>query len=538
MSSFFRQWPASGFRTQANPPGPPATEAGTLFQRCSALFGEAHILSPEPRLAEYYGVLLWNTALYDHQRLLITDSAFYRGVPYMHAAGAAPSTSRMPDRADERLPPGRYFWIGPFHLHFGHFTVSTLARLWALAELEPHPRQFTFLYVGGGLPDDLYKLDFVRDTLTALGIAASQLRRVEGPLFIPSITVAEPSLVENYGASPAYVGMLGRIRDALHPGLVPDPAANRPVYVSKERVTHGVRGIANESEVTAVLAREGVEIAFPETLPFREQVAFWCRHNAFAGFAGSAFHMAGFGGGKRLCTVSNDHLASCNQMLIDQLAGNQHLYLHAGPDLVSLGRTDHFSEVLQIVDPGRFARDMLALLDRLGNLPGQTMADEPRSIYPYALTFEPFGMELARRGHASQSSDYEIDEGRTRTADGALSGMLTGAYQCSTRRENQPWWQVELPTLSRLYEVRVYNRCDQPVVQERLVGFRLSVSQDGANWSAVHALEGEPPGLEPYRWQARATTIAKFVRISLPGTNWLHLDQVEVFGESCTTPRE
>ena len=256
----------------------------------------------------------------------------------------------MPARAEERLPPGRYFWIGPFHLHFGHFTVSTLARLWALAELDV--REWTFLYVGAGPPDALYKLDFVRETLSALGIASGQLRQVAGPLFIPSITVAEPSLVENYGASPAYVAMLHRIRDALHPGLAA-PAGGRPVYVSKERVPHGVRGIANEGEVTAVLAREGVEIAFPESLRFRDQVAFWCGRGAFAGFAGSAFHMAGFGGGKGLCTVSHDHLASCNQMLIDQLAGNRHLYLHAGPGLVSLGRSDRFTEVMSIVEARR-----------------------------------------------------------------------------------------------------------------------------------------------------------------------------------------
>ena len=507
----------------------PAADAGTLFQRCSAVFGEAHLLPARPRLAEYHDVLLWRAVLYDDRRQLLTDSAFFRGVPHMHVVHAVPDTDRVPARADERLPTGRYFWIGPFHLHFGHFTVSTLSRLWAVAELDR--RNFTFLYVGAGPPDELFKLDFVRDTFAALGITPTQLRRVEGPLMIPSIMVAEPSLVENYGASPAYVAMLQRIRDALHPGLAGNPAEDRPVYVSKERVAHGVRGIANEDEVTTVLTREGVEVAYPETLPFREQVAFWCRYGAYAGFAGSAFHMAGFGGGKDLCTVSHDHLASCNQALIDQLAGNRHLYLHAGPELVSLGRSGRFTEVMSIVNPGRFARDMLGVLNRIGTIPGQAMAPEPRSIYPEAVVYEPFGTELARFGRASQSSDYEIDEGRPRTADGALSGVLTGAYQCSTRCEDQPWWQVELPVLSRIHEVRIFNRCDQPVVQMRLVGFRLSVSRDGLAWSVVHVHDGAPPGPKPYRWQAHATTDTRFVRISLPGRDWLHLDQVEVFGE-------
>ena len=530
LSTFFRRRPGYGSPSLAEGCGTaPTVEAGSLFQQCSAVFGEAHILPARPRLTDHGGVLLWNAMLYDDRRQLVSDSAFFRGVPHMHAAGAAPSLDRVPARAEHRLPPGRYFWIGPFHLHFGHFTVSTLARLWAMAELDP--REFTFLYVGGGLPEELFKLDFVRDTFTALGIAPGQLRRVEGPLFIPSVTVAEPSLVENYGASPAYVATLQRIRDALHPGLEPGGSADRPVYVSKERVQHGVRGIANEHEVTAVLARAGVEIAWPETLPFRDQVAFWCRHGAFAGFAGSAFHMAGFGGGKRLCTVSHDHLASCNQALIDQLAGNRHLYVHAGAELVSLGASPHFTDVVSIVDPRRFARDMLAVLDRIGDLPCQAMAGEPRSVYPLAVAYEPFGTELARLGLASQSSDYEIDEGRPRTAAGALSGMLTGAYQCSTRREEGPWWQVELRAPSRIHEVRVFNRCDQPSVQARLAGFRLSVSRDGSAWTVVHVHDGAPPGPEPFRWQARATTEARFVRISLPGTDWLHLDQVEVFGE-------
>ena len=497
------------------------------------MFGEVHDLSAELATTRHKGVLLLGDALYDNRRQLIPDAAWFRGVPHIGPVAAAPSTdivpARVPDRLPDHPPRGRHFWLGPVHLHFGHFLVSTLSRLWPVPALDP--AEFTFVYTGAAPPEALLAIPFVRDTFGALGLTAERLLRVAGPLFIPEITVAEPSLIENYAASPAFTDLLDRIGTILAPQT--EPTAG-PVYVSKERVTSGVRGYANENEVTTILAREGVSVACPDTLPFPEQVAFWRRHSAFMGFAGSAFHMAGFTRGRALCTVSNDHVASANQVMIDRQAGHRHLYLHAGPGLASRGPDPSFTDVVFIEDPARYARSVLDILDRIGNLPGQQVAPEPRSAAVRTVGYEPFGTNLARHGTATQSSVYETDEGCTRTPDGAISGRLTGFYQCSTQREDRPWWQLALRRPSRIYEVRIFNRAENPVVQARLDGFTLSLSIDGTHWTEACTHAGPSPGgmaTGPFRWHPAATATARLVRIALPGNNWLHLDQVEVFGE-------
>ena len=505
---------------------------GAVLHRCPFVFGELGRLGDQLRITSHQDALLVDWALYDARRQLIADSAYYRAVNGMEVLGGQPDTTIVPARATHRLPPGRYFWLGPLHLHFGHFLVSSLSRLWALERLDPG--DFTFLYTGGLPPAEMLgSYGFIRDCFAALGITANRLQQVLGPLGIPNVTVAEPSFVENFGASAAYARTLRRIREAL----VPDAADNvraAPVYVSKKRMTQGIRTISNEDSVTDILRAAGVEIAFPDMLPFPQQIRFWCENQVVAGFSGSAFHMAGFSGGKRLCTVFGYTAASSNQIAIDSLVGNGHLHLHAGTHMRALGATDQFADVLSITDPEDFARELLVVLSGAGDLHGQRAGVEPQSACRLALGWDPFGSNIARSGRASQSSTYSYDTSHPVAAEGAISGRLTGLYQCHTEEQEFPWWQVELPTPSRIYEVRIFNRTDGAVAPGRLARFRLSFSDgDGAGWRDVLDHEGPAPGGEeaPFRWQPPGTEIARVMRITLLGRNYLHLDQVEVFGE-------
>ena len=497
------------------------TRIGTVLHRCPYVFGELGRLRDELRLTTYRYALVADWALYDERRQLIADSAYFRAVPKMQTLGGQPSTATVPARASHRLPPGRYFWVGPLHPHFGHFLVSSLSRLWALDRVDA--RAFTFLYTGDLQPAEMFATHgFVRDCFAALGIPHEQLLQVAGPLGIPDVTVAEPSFTENFGASPAYVQTLRRIRGALAPD-VDDNTRTVPVYVSKMKVTQGIRTVANEDAVTDILRAKGVEIANPETLTFREQIRFWCEHQLVAGFSGC----------KKLCTVFGYSAASANQIAIDRLVGNEHLHLHAGTHMRPLGKTDNFADVLSITDPRGFAHELLSVMSGMDGLRGQRAGAEPQSACPFALGRDPFGSNLARSGRASQSSTYTYDTSRPVAAEGAISGRLTGLYQCHTEQQEFPWWQVELPALSHIYEVRIFNRTDGVVAPERLSRFRLSLSPGRPGGLPVLHHEGPAPGGEdaPFRWQPNGTEIASVVRITLLGTTYLHLDQVEVFGE-------
>lgn len=502
--------------------------------KCPRLYGEVNVVPSLPPAQTYREVVLDEWALYDVSRHLIPASAFYRGVPTYAILGGAPITNYVAARLRNRLPPGDYFWLGPFHLHFGHFLISTLARAWAFRDQVRADTRI--VYVGGGAPNELFEIGFIRDCFTALGIRAEQMLQVAGPACFPQITVPAMSFIENHSISHSHIAMLREV--AKSEAQTQFDVSETPVYVSKQNVSSGVRSILNEDELTSCLRQLGFEVASPETLPFRRQLAFWRQHRNVVGFASSAFHVSALFQNKQLCTISHDAYASTNQMLLDAASGNQNIHLCVVGGLVSRGPNQYFSDTVEIRDPAELAFNIAEIARSFyqeRSVVPQKIGPEPRTLSQSAFVDEPFGCNIAQGCKATQSSVYKFDEGHNRTADGPLSGRLTGCYQCSTALENQPWWQVELAAVSTLFEVRVYNRCDNPVAQARLNNVAIQLSMDSATWTTV-AERTEPHmvgGLYgvPYRWLAPPGVAARYVRLLLPGTTHLHVDQVEIFGE-------
>ena len=502
--------------------------------KCPRLNGEVNVLPGLPSIQTYKDVVLEDWALYDVSRQLIPASGFHRGIPEYAILGGAPVTKYVAARVRNRLPPGDYFWLGPFHLHFGHFLISTLARAWAFRD---HVEADTkIVYVGGSTPSDLFRIEFIRECMTALGITVEQMLQVTGPACFPQITVPASSYVENHSIFQSHITTL---REIVGPETRTEFAGSEiPVYISKQNLASGVRSIINENELALSLRQLGFEIAFPETLPFRQQLAFWRQHRNVIGFASSAFHVAAFFRHKQLCTISHDEHASTNQVLLDAASDNQNLHLCLVDGLLSRGPSQHFSDTVEIKDPIKLAFSIAQLAESLyqkRTVCPQRLAPEPRTLSQSAFVDEPFGTNLARGGTATQSSTYEIDEGHNRTADGALSGHLTGYYQCATALEDRPWWQVELPQTSALFEVRLFNRCDNPVAQARLNNVVIQLSVDGTTWITADVrkesdMVGGYHGV-PYRWLAPPGVVARHVRLQLAGTSYLHVDQVEIFGE-------
>ena len=507
-----------------------------MFAKCPRLYGEANILTGKLSVDMHHDVVLDDWALYDRSRRLIQNSAYFRGVPSYTSLAAKPVTRYEVSRMRACLEDRNYFWLGPVHLHFGHFLVSTLARAWAIGSSAD--AEAPIVYVGGYSPKRLFEVGFVRDCFQALGLTEDRLLQIKSPVRIPRIMVAAPAFTENHSAHPAFFRMLNEIATHLGASATSGRVCDTPIYVSKERVSSGVRTILNEAELTYDLQKLGVEIAYPETLQFREQLAFWARRRVLFGFASSAFHMAAFFGNIRLCTISHEMSASTNQILLDRVSGNDSLYVYPTDGMISHGSVGGFSDAVEIKNPAIMATDIVRLAESYGRsrtIRAQCLAPEPRSLCQTVSVNDPFGTNIAGKGKATQSSIYHLEEGYHRSAEGAISGYLTGHYQCHTEWEENPWWQVEFNELNILYEIRVYNRCDLPVAQLRLNRLVVSWSKDGVMWDAseersdilpVGGLEGEP-----YRWLAPSQIAARFVRLQLPEMTYLHLDQVEVFGE-------
>jgi hypothetical protein len=118
---------------------------------------------------------------------------------------------------------------------------------------------------------------------------------------------------------------------------------------------------------------------------------------------------------------------------------------------------------------------------------------------------------------------------RPNDAQGAISGRVTGSFGFHTAREQGPWWQVDLGDVLPLEEVVVYNRMDG--ARERAYAFTLSLGRDSDHLEQVHDQDGRPFGGadgNPARIMLGGLA-ARYVRVQLPGEDYLHLDEVEVY---------
>lgn len=280
-----------------------------------------------------------------------------------------------------------------------------------------------------------------------------------------------------------------------------------------------------------------MRIVRPETMTLSEQVAVWQRHRNFAGFSSSALHSAAFVSRRNLICLHPDGNVLTNQTLIDAVGEHNAMYLDASTDIEPLGSAQTFHSLDRLTRPRETADRLLKAFDRVMQQP-QTLRPRPRgsSIARAVSMLEPLGDNLSRHRPALQSSIQPGDSlGHDPAADaaGALSGVASARYQMHTRSEPNPWWQVDLGTPCLLTEVRVFNRRDGSLDRARPLVFL--VSMDGEDWFEAHrkspemALEGGPLA-EPYHWRVTGGLVARYVRVMLDADDFLHLDQVEVFG--------
>jgi hypothetical protein len=121
-------------------------------------------------------------------------------------------------------------------------------------------------------------------------------------------------------------------------------------------------------------------------------------------------------------------------------------------------------------------------------------------------------------------------------AAGGCDGVTNGKWGFHTAADANPWWQVDLGQLHPLAQVRLWNRADTDGSAQRAAKFRLLLSNDGKEWREVYQHNGQVfYGYRmPDRWPlvVKLTNAeARFVRVQLPGTTFLHLDEVEVIGQ-------
>jgi hypothetical protein len=192
--------------------------------------------------------------------------------------------------------------------------------------------------------------------------------------------------------------------------------------------------------------------------------------------------------------------------------------------------------------PGRFIRIQLPNTQIL-NLAEVRVMSEGKTREP--MLIEPIrhdGLINVAFGKTSyQSSNHHAVDGHAlRATDGNTSTFWeTGINNTMsmTRREREPWWEVDLgETYASIKEISIYYRSD--CCTERIKDARIFISDEPFKGSSVSFLEHDPnvfnfaiDGVPEQGQRIPINRSGRFVRIQLPGTNYLNLSEVMVFSD-------
>ncbi|HYP63566.1 MAG TPA: glycosyltransferase [Acidocella sp.] len=208
-----------------------------------------------------------------------------------------------------------------------------------------------------------------------------------------------------------------------------------------------------------------------------------------------------------------------NARLLAQL-GSEPVYRHAWRDDAEMAR--FLAEIAEAVPGG--SRQYLPGQNEYANLQAYRSACGLASPAPARTD------NISRHKRATQSSLGQWSFASTREADaaGAVNGVIDGTRKFHTDIEDQPWWQLDLGGIATITEIHIHNTTDH--TRERFRDFALQVSIDGEAW--VELIEKRDGAVveAPFIWNGPGTAWARFVRITLLARDFLHLNQVEVFG--------
>ena len=147
----------------------------------------------------------------------------------------------------------------------------------------------------------------------------------------------------------------------------------------------------------------------------------------------------------------------------------------------------------------------------------------------------PYFLNIALNKPARQSSIYL---GSTENdAPGGVNGLKNGKFGFHTDIEKQPWWQVDLQDYFHIKEVKIYNRLN--VGSERANTLTVLISVDLVNWEQVYVYNQNQPfgGINGSPLSIEINQIARYIKLQLQDRNYLHLDEVEVYGYQVDSDR-
>ena len=332
---------------------------------CTELVGSDWVIGPDPIedvcrdvVFRPFDPVLWlgdpKWGVYFKDGRLV-DAAAYKRLPRRDLVGQSdtiePVTGPLP-----RLN-GTYIYGGPIIPHYGHFLTAALPRFWHI--LRDGPVTAPILCHSIERPEEWFARPYVSAIFGRLGLKPENFAHFREPVLVSRLRVPRPSFEEQHFAHDVF----GDLVRAIGAPFASGAAEEGPVYVSKTQLGPGsTYRRVNEQAIEAAFQARGIRIMYPERMTIPEQVAMLASASTVIGTLGSAFHTTLFcGRPKRVIGLAYDKAINSNYALIDKLAGNQVLYVHA-PMMMSPAPTEGVTFGYEAHDPTALAEALLALL--------------------------------------------------------------------------------------------------------------------------------------------------------------------------------
>ena len=468
--------------------------------------------------------------IFNADRRLISSTGYYRGdgngrmLPIQEKFTTAELWTIKNEAPDDV-----YIYGGTLHAHYGHFLLGALSRFW-MFNLEDRPKIKILTHEEMDL-DRWFAIPHVAFCFNHLGLTKDDFVNFREPVRIQKLIVPHPSFIEDHSGYEAFAQMCNNIgREALA-GIKID-AADDPIYLSKSKLTRGLGRFINEYELEEELEWRGVKILHPQEISLVDQIKLFIQNRIIVSTASSALHTSMFSWNRpKLIVISHLENISSNFTICDEINGNCGQYFYPDDGVEQLEADPEFAVNFRLTKPREVAEDILRLID-------QRKDRRRQNLKPIASKWP--NIALGKVATQSSVCQWSSSQDPKEDAVGAVNGVKSGRQGFHTDVEDEPWWMVDLGGSYNIHAIKLFNRLKSaPGVAERSARLAIDIGPKEQSLAEVYRREENESfgGIDgdPLIWAPMTPIAGRFVRIRLLTRNYLHLDEVEVYGEPLTT---
>jgi hypothetical protein len=177
--------------------------------------------------------------------------------------------------------------------HFGHFLLESLGRLWPIHQ--PDLQAMPILYQPvWGVPDLNNKNHYIASSFIELGLDPKRVKICRELTFFRKMLVPRQFYGYPYLGNPdrKILDFFNRAGSHTQMPSVSEAKPRGVIYVSRSKLDIMLGRIVGEEEFEEYLRSQGIEVIYPEKMPFRSQIQHYREAEKIIFSEGSAIHSA------------------------------------------------------------------------------------------------------------------------------------------------------------------------------------------------------------------------------------------------------